>query len=173
MTKLRLASKCNVDSIVDGPGLRTVIWTQGCPHHCKNCHNPQTHDVDGGFEMEIEELIAFIDQLHLQSGVTLSGGEPFLQAKTLLPVVRYIKEKKMNIWAYSGYTYDELIKDSDKLELLKYVDVLVDGRFVDELKDYRLRFKGSKNQRIIDVQASLKEGSVILSHYDDENQKID
>ena len=79
----------------------------------------------------------------------------------------------MNIWAYSGYTYDELIKDSDKLELLKYVDVLVDGRFVDELKDYRLRFKGSKNQRIIDVQTSLKEGSVILSHYDDENQKID
>ncbi len=173
MSKLRLAAPCNIDSIVDGPGLRIVVWTQGCPHHCPFCHNPQTHAVDGGFEEDSEKIIELIRNSRLQSGVTLSGGEPFDQAAALLPIAQETKALGMNVWAYSGYTFEELCADDEKRALLDYVDVLVDGRFVNELKHYQLRFKGSLNQRIIDVARSLAEGSVVLSSYDDANQELE
>ena len=113
-----------------------------------------------------------IRDAQLQSGLTLSGGEPFLQVEPLLEIVRTAKEKQLNIWAYSGFTYEELLADERKKRLLVQLDVLVDGKFVNELKDYRLVFKGSRNQRIIDVQKSLQSGSVILSEKDEQNQKL-
>lgn len=170
--KIRLASKCNIDSIVDGPGLRIVVWTQGCPHHCPFCHNPQTHDYKGGFEEDIETIFALLDDIKLQQGITFSGGEPFEQPLPLIEIAKAAKKKKLNIWAYSGYRYEELLEKKDCFELLQYVDVLVDGRFIHEQKHYQLKFKGSLNQRIIDVQASLKEHKVILSKYDEENEKL-
>lgn len=172
MSKLRLAAPCNIDSIVDGPGLRIVVWTQGCPHHCPFCHNAQTQPFEDGFEVDSDEIIKFIQSSHLQAGVTLSGGEPFMQAKALIPVAQAAIDMGLNVWAYSGFTYEEILSDEDKKALLEYVDVLVDGRFVNDLKHYKLRFKGSRNQRIIDVKQSLAEHKVILSKYDDENQKL-
>lgn len=170
--KIRLASKCNIDSIVDGPGLRIVVWTQGCPHHCPFCHNPQTHDYNGGFEEDVETIIALLDDIKLQQGITFSGGEPFEQPLPLIEIAKAAKKKNLNIWAYSGYLYEELLEKKDCFELLQYVDVLVDGRFINDQKHYQLKFKGSLNQRIIDVQASLKEDKVILSKYDEENEKL-
>ena len=120
----------------------------------------------------VEQLQQQIRDAQLQSGLTLSGGEPFLQVEPLLEIVRTAKEKQLNIWAYSGFTYEELLADERKKRLLVQLDVLVDGKFVNELKDYRLVFKGSRNQRIIDVQKSLQSGSVILSEKDEQNQKL-
>lgn len=172
MSKLRLAAPCNIDSIVDGPGLRIVVWTQGCPHHCPFCHNAQTQSFEDGFEADSDEIIKFIQNSHLQAGITLSGGEPFMQAKALIPVAKAAIEFGLNVWAYSGFTYEEILADEDKRALLEFVDVLVDGRFVNDLKHYKLRFKGSSNQRIIDVKQSLAKQEVVLSKYDDENQKL-
>lgn len=170
--KIKLASKCNIDSIVDGPGLRIVVWTQGCPHHCPFCHNPQTHDCNGGFWEDTQTIIDLFDKIQLQSGITFSGGEPFDQPLPLIEIACAAKEKKLNIWAYSGYTFEQLCQHEDKRKLLEMVDVLVDGRFKNEEKHYALKFKGSINQRIIDVKQSLQENKIILSHYDDENQKL-
>ena len=172
-SKLRLASPLQQDSIVDGPGMRCVIWTQGCPHHCIGCHNPQTHDESGGFLVSVDTVIEQMKQMKLQSGITFSGGEPFLQSEALCEVAKAAKQLHWNLWAYSGYTFEELLSDESKRKLLSYLDVLVDGKFIEAQKDYRLRFKGSKNQRIIDVQASLHEHTVILSAYDHDNQKLD
>lgn len=169
---IRLASPMQEDSFVDGPGVRMVIWTQGCRHHCFNCHNPQTWDTEGGTLYPVEQLQKQILASELQSGLTLSGGEPFLQVEPLLDIVKTAKEKKLNIWAYSGFTYEELLADALKKKLLIELDVLVDGKFVNDLKDYRLVFKGSRNQRIIDVQKSLQSGEVILSEKDEQNQKL-
>lgn len=167
---LRLASKITFDSIVDGPGIRMVLWTQGCPHRCPGCHNPQTHSLQGGFEEDVSVIIQEIHNARLQTGLTLSGGEPFDQADALLDVVREAKKDGLSLWAYSGYTFEELMQDSTRKKLLEAIDVLVDGRFVENQKDYRLRFKGSKNQRIIDVQESLRKQESILSIYDESNQ---
>ncbi len=170
---IRLASPLQEDSFVDGPGVRMVIWTQGCIHHCKNCHNAQTWALDEGNIYSVEDIQKQIKESHLQTGLTLSGGEPFLQVEPLLEIVKSAKEKGLNIWAYSGFTYEELIADNKKRQLLSQLDVLVDGKFVEELKDYRLVFKGSKNQRIIDVQASLVSGEIVLSDKDIQNQNLD
>ena len=172
MSKVRLAAPCTIDSIVDGPGLRIVVWTQGCPHHCPFCHNPQTQAYEGGFEVDSAEIIEFIQKSHLQSGITLSGGEPFEQPLALLPIAQAAIDMGLNVWAYSGYTFEEIIADEQKKALLMLVDVLVDGRFVNELKHYKLRFKGSMNQRIIDVKQSLANQQVILSKYDKGNQQL-
>ena len=163
---IRLASNLTIDSIVDGPGLRTVIWTQGCPHLCPGCHNPQTHDKAKGIEVNINEVIEELKKTKLQTGLTLSGGEPFDQPFPLIEIVKEAKKLHMNIWAFSGYTFEQIKNDKDKLELLKLVDVLVDGRFIESQKDYRLKFKGSKNQRIIDVPKSLETNSIVLSSYE-------
>lgn len=169
MHKIRLSSNCIKDSTVDGPGLRIVIWTQGCLHNCKGCHNPNTHDVNGGFLEEADNIIKYINESKLQRGITLSGGEPFLQPLELIPVAKAAINKGLNVWAYSGYTYEQITADKNKKALLDYVDVLVDSPFIIEQKDERLIYKGSKNQRIIDVKQSYTENKVVLSHYDDVN----
>lgn len=173
MAKLRLASPLQQDSIVDGPGIRMVIWTQGCPHHCPNCHNPQTWEESAGELVETSQLIAQIQAAPLQSGLTFSGGEPFQQAEALLEVAKAAKVCQLNLWAYSGYTFEQLLQDPKKKALLEQLDVLVDGPFIDAEKDYRLKFKGSKNQRIIDVQASLAQNCIVNSPYDEKNQNLE
>lgn len=169
MAKLRLASPLQQDSIVDGPGIRMVLWTQGCPHQCPGCHNPRTHDEQAGTLYEIEDLIQELQNAPLQTGLTLSGGEPFLQAAALVPIVQAAKAKHLNVWAYSGYTIEQLMDQEDAHRLLELIDVLVDGKFIEAEKDYRLKFKGSKNQRIIDVPESLRQNKIVRSSYDDEN----
>lgn len=165
--KVRLAAPLTVDSIVDGPGLRMVLWTQGCPHRCEGCHNPKTHPLDGGFEVACEDIIDQIRSAKLQKGLTLSGGDPFLQAKALLPIAIEAKKCGLDIWTYTGYRWEELLNKQnknfqDRLALLQQVDVLVDGQFVKELKSHEILFRGSANQRIIDVQQSLESHSVVL-----------
>ncbi len=172
LKKIRLAYKCSKDSTVDGPGLRIVVWTQGCVHNCKECHNPETHDLKAGYLEDIDNVIDYINQAKMQRGITLSGGEPFLQPLELVPIAQAAKKRGMDVWSFSGYTYEQILKSPKKRKLLEELDVLVDGKFVIEEKDTRLRYKGSKNQRIIDVQQSLQEGRLVLSIYDESNQNI-
>lgn len=172
MPKIRLASAVQRDSIVDGPGIRTVVWTQGCPHNCPGCHNPQTFAFDGGELVDVEDVIKIIKEAKLQNGVTFSGGDPMMQAKELLPIAKAVKELGLSLWSYTGFTYEALLKRPDAVELLQYIDVLVDGRFVLEEKTPYLTYKGSRNQRLIDVQESLKQGIVIISEYDKVNEGI-
>lgn len=169
---IRLAGKCTVDSIVDGPGLRIVVWTQGCPHHCPNCHNPQTHDYNGGYVEDTEVIVELLDKAQLQSGLTFSGGEPFEQPLPLIEIAKEAKKRKLNIWVYTGYSFETLIKNEEAYKLLTMIDVLVDGRFIENQKHHALKFKGSLNQRIINVPASLREKRVIISSYDQENEQL-
>ena len=164
--KIRLAAYLQSDSIVDGEGIRTVIWTQGCPHHCLGCHNPETWDFDGGALIELEEIYEIIDGLEGQDGITFSGGDPFMQPKECSEIAKYARSKGLNIWAYTGFEYEQLLTLSEKkpeiMDFLKEVDVLVDGRFVLEKKSFSCIFRGSTNQRVIDVKESLKKKKVIL-----------
>lgn len=165
--KIRLASPVLMpDSIVDGEGIRAVLWTQGCLHKCPGCQNPQTHSFDDGFLIDIEEVKEQIDALEGQDGITFSGGDPFYQVEECIEIAKYIKSKKMNIWCYTGFTYETLIKpakDNPKIiEFLKLIDVLVDGPFILEKKSLDCVFRGSTNQRIIDTKLSLKNKEVVL-----------
>lgn len=163
--KIRLSGPITKDSIVDGEGLRAVIWTQGCPHNCPGCHNPSTHSFDGGYLEEISTLKKEIDNLKATDGITFSGGEPMEQAEACLSLARHAKKKGLNLWSYSGYRFEELLKKAEKepaiLEFLKELDVLVDGRFIMALKSLEASFRGSKNQRVLDVPASLEQGTAI------------
>lgn len=155
------------DSITDGPGIRYTLFVQGCPHHCPGCHNPQTHDFSGGREMEEEEIIAAINKNPLLSGLTLSGGEPMCQARALAHLVERVKKecpRIKEVACYTGFTFEELAegKAEGANELLEQLDTLIDGRFVQALRSWEIRFAGSSNQRVIDVPASLKEGRVVL-----------
>lgn len=154
------------ESITDGPGLRYVIFTQGCPHYCPGCHNPESHSFTDGYLVEEEKVIEEILKNPLLDGVTLSGGEPFMQASELARVAKAVKEKALSVIVYSGYTFEELISLSKERkgysELLSFTDVLIDGRFEIDKKSMDLRFRGSRNQRAIDVPASLAAGSVVL-----------
>jgi len=148
------------DSIVDGPGLRYTVFTQGCPHKCPGCHNPESHDFDGGRLVDTDEIIAQMKKNPLLDGVTLSGGEPFCQPEACLEIAKAVHGAGMNVWAYSGYTYEQLKEKAP--ELLNEVDVLVDGPFILAQRSLELKFKGSRNQRLIDVKRSLKEEKVVL-----------
>jgi anaerobic ribonucleoside-triphosphate reductase activating protein len=163
---IRLAADLQSDSIVDGPGLRTVIWTQGCGHHCKGCQNPQTWDFNGGGEVPIDMVLEAIDELEYQAGITFSGGDPMYQIEAFIELAKYVHECNMNVWVYTGFTYEELIKlgkkDKKYLDVLKEIDILVDGPFVNSLKSFAVKFRGSSNQRIINVPESLKKNKVIL-----------
>lgn len=163
---IRLASTIQEDSIVDGEGLRAIIWTQGCPHNCLGCHNPQTHDFDSGFLKKVDDLKKDIKELELVDGITLSGGEPFAQAKACAEIAKFSKKLGLNVWSYTGYTFEQLLKmavtNEDILSLLENIDVLVDGKFMLELKTYDSTFRGSSNQRIIDVKKSLATKKAIL-----------
>ncbi|TDW14556.1 anaerobic ribonucleoside-triphosphate reductase activating protein [Breznakia blatticola] len=160
--QIRLAAPLQFDSIVDGPGLRVVLWTQGCPHGCPGCHNPETWDAKAGELYDVDALVKAIKANQLQEGLTLSGGEPFDQADALIDIVRQVRNESFNVWAYSGYTYEQLLATESKYDLLKEIDVLVDGKFIQSLCAYTLLYKGSSNQRIIDVQASLKANEIVL-----------
>ena len=150
------------ESIVDGPGIRMAIYMQGCPHNCEGCHNPKTHSPDGGNLMEIETLAKKAEQNPLIKGVTISGGEPFAQIPELLSLVTAIKAIGRNIMIYTGYTFEQLQSISEDVKkILVMTDFLVDGKFIIEQKDLLLSFRGSRNQRIIDVQETLKTGEVV------------
>ena len=163
---IRLAADLQSDSIVDGPGLRTVIWTQGCGHKCHNCQNPQTWDFNGGGLVSVDDVIEAIDELECQAGITFSGGDPMYQPEACNRIAIYCKNKGYNIWVYTGFTYEELMKMAKKKpiynEFLKNIDVLVDGKFIEEQKDLSLLFRGSRNQRLIDVPKTLKKDKIVL-----------
>ena len=165
--EVRLARGLQKDSIVDGSGIRTVIWFQGCLHHCYMCHNPETWDLNGGIVFDLDDIKEEIKNLKYQSGITLSGGDPFFQAESATEIAKYAHECNLNVWCYTGFTYEELIEaDDDKKNLLKNVDVLVDGRFENEKKSLACKFRGSTNQRIIDVPKSIEQGDIVLLYED-------
>jgi anaerobic ribonucleoside-triphosphate reductase activating protein len=155
------------DSIVDGPGLRLAIFLQGCPRKCPGCHNPKSQPFDGGTQISVPEIIELYNGNPLLDGVTFSGGEPFSQVIELIPIANHVYTKGGTVWCYTGYTFEELLKmdleaDNDHIsELLIRTDILVDGPFIQELRDLNLKFRGSSNQRIIDVQRSIDCGRVI------------
>ena len=152
------------DSIVDGPGLRLTIFTQGCLHHCPGCHNPQTHDPEGGSWADTEDILAAAAENPLLDGITLSGGDPFLQPVPCLALAEGAHKIGLNVWTYTGYTWEALLEENDaeKLALLKETDVLEDGPFLLAERSLELRFCGSRNQRLIDVKKSLAEDKVVL-----------
>lgn len=165
--KIRLAAPLQYDSIVDGEGMRTVLWTQGCPHNCDGCHNPGTHDFKGGFLTDTDEIIEELkNNIIYNDGITLSGGDPFMQAEAVSEIAKYVHSIKKDVWAYTGFTYEQLLKlceiKKEIKELLYNIDVLVDGKFVKELKSMNLYYMGSRNQRVIDVKKSLQNNQVVL-----------
>lgn len=145
------------DSIVDGEGIRLTIFTQGCPHHCHGCHNPQTWSLSGGHKIDTTDVIERVKANPLLSGVTFSGGEPFLQPAPLAEVARAVHQLGLNVWSYTGFTLEQLQKRTDAHQLLDEVDVLVDGPYVEALRDLTLRFRGSSNQRILNLVELRKE----------------
>lgn len=150
------------DTMVDGPGFRTAIYAAGCTHHCQGCHNPQSWDIRAGREMTTEEILVPIlaDPF---ADVTFTGGDPMMQPEGFTELACAIKEQShKTIWCYTGYTYETLLTMPVQRELLRHIDVLVDGPFIQNLRDEQLRFRGSSNQRTIDVQRSLESGTVIL-----------
>lgn len=159
---VRLAADIQPDSILDGSGIRTVIWFQGCSHNCKGCQNPETHDMNGGMVVDVDELKMKLKNLKYQSGITLSGGDPFFQPDAALEIAKFAKSVGLNVWAYTGFTYEALLSDKSRLDLLKNVDVLVDGKFMMDKKSLNCKFRGSTNQRLIDVKKSLEAGGVVL-----------
>ena len=153
------------DSIVDGPGLRFSVFVQGCPHNCAGCQNPDSHSFGTGTPTDTSEILERIKGNPLLDGVTFSGGEPFCQAKGLAELGREIKQLGLNIVTFTGYTFEYLYEhrneDNGYAELLSVTDVLIDGRFVEELRSLELRFRGSSNQRLIDVPKSLAVGKAV------------
>ena len=152
------------DSIVDGPGFRFVCFTQGCPHHCPGCHNPDSHDASGGTEMTSDEVIAQMLSNPLTDGLTLSGGEPFMQAEDCLTIAQTAHKNGLNVWSYSGWTFEQLYSEGTDAQkaLLRELDVLVDGPFLLDERSLTLNWRGSRNQRVIDVQATLATGEIVL-----------
>lgn len=171
--EIRLAiPEIQKDSIVDGEGIRSVIWTQGCLHNCPGCHNPETHSFKEGFLIDIEEIKKQIEKLEGQDGITFSGGDPMEQASACAVLAEYAKGLGFNVWCYTGYTFEELMGKSEYFpnikNFLENIDVLVDGRFLIKEKSYDVTFRGSKNQRLIDVRKSLASGKVVLlKNYND------
>ena len=154
MTAIRLLSIVE-DTMVDGPGFRTTIYCAGCEHACPGCHNPQSWDMQGGRDVPIAEIMAVI-QSDPFANVTFSGGDPMFQPEAFTVLAREIKLKtKKDIWGYTGFTFENLLTDARRRPLLEEIDVLVDGPFVRSLRDPSLPFRGSSNQRLIDVPASL------------------
>ena len=152
----------------NGTGVRVVFWTSGCSHHCKECHNPQTWDPENGekYTKEVEDkIISLLDKPYIR-GITLSGGDPLYEGnlKDINSLVKRIKNELPNkdIWIYSGFTWEEIQSDERRREIVNRCDILVDGRFVIEKKNLKLKWRGSSNQNVIDVQKSLSTGKVAL-----------
>lgn len=161
------------ESIVDGPGLRFTVFFQGCPHHCPGCHNPETHSYEGGRLLSAEDILAKVLANELLSGVTFSGGEPMEQASSLLPLAKKIREHGLNLVIFTGYLYETLLKKAEQnpdiTALLSLAMLLVDGPFVLEKKSLELLYRGSSNQRLIDLPKSLASGKVVLWQSDFES----
>ena len=150
------------DSIVDGPGIRTTFFCQGCPHHCEGCHNPETWPFEGGTEVSTEQMLAVVESNPLCRGVTFSGGEPFAQAEGYLELAKALKEKGYEVASYSGYTFEQLLNGTAAQKaLLAQLDVLIDGPFILAQKSLETPFRGSKNQRILDVKKSLEQKQAV------------
>ena len=150
------------DSIVDGPGIRTTFFAQGCPHHCPGCHNPETWPFTGGTAMDTEDMVAIVKNNPLCRGVTFSGGEPFAQAEGYAKLAKLLKAKGYEVASYSGYTFEQLLRGTPaQKELLESIDILIDGPFMLAEKSLEVAFRGSKNQRILNVPASLAAGQAV------------
>ena len=151
------------DSIVDGPGIRTTVFCQGCPHHCPGCHNPETWAFGRGTAMDEERVLEIIQSNPLCHGVTFSGGEPFSQAAAFARLGRMLKQQGYEVASYSGYTFEELMDGTaDQKDLLATIDILIDGPFLLDQRSLELNFRGSRNQRILNVPQSLKAGKAVL-----------
>ena len=164
------------ESVVDGPGVRFVVFAQGCVHHCPGCHNPETWDPAGGEEWSVRELFKIIRKSPDRvKGVTLSGGEPFLQADQMADLARYVHQRGMSVATFTGYVYEDLLDmascGGDCARLLAETDILVDGPYVEILKDISLRFRGSSNQRVIDLKTSRRTGRMEYLIMENENGK--
>ena len=157
------------ESLVNGPGMRRVFFAQGCKHNCKNCFNTDTHDFCGGEERDLDELIEDTLDNPILRGVTFSGGDPWEQADKFAYMAKFFKEKALNIWSYTGYTYEYIIENKDKRlgwnDLLNSIDVLVDGRFEEDRMQDGLKFRGSTNQRVIDIKESIVLNEIITIEY--------
>lgn len=150
------------DSIVDGPGIRTTLFAQGCPHHCPGCHNPETWDFAGGQEASLDQILGVVRFNPISRGVTFSGGEPFAQAAGFARIAKALKAEGYEVAAYSGYCFEQLLSGTpEQRELLQWLDVLIDGPFIQEEKSLELVFRGSRNQRILDVPKSLQAGQPV------------
>lgn len=164
--KIRLAMpEIQPDSVVDGEGVRAVIWTQGCPHNCLGCHNPETHSFDSGYVIDTSCIKEQISKLEFHNGITFSGGDPIMQIEACLDIAKYAKSLGLNIWCYTGFTFEDLLFIANKKPIIKdflnTIDVLVDGKFMIDKKTYDAVFRGSSNQRIIDTKKSLKKNKAI------------
>lgn len=157
------------DSIVDGRGVRLAVFTQGCKHGCKGCHNPKSWKLDDGYEESVENILSKVKSNPLLDGITMSGGEPFLQPEPFLKIITEVKKIGLDVWCYSGYTYEEILCGNLKYsrEILEKIDVLVDGKFEEDKKDLSLWYRGSSNQRVIDVQKSLLEKRIHILEFDE------
>ncbi len=143
------------ESIVDGEGIRYVVFVQGCPHHCPDCHNPQTHPFDGGYDLPVRDVLRELTEYRdYIDGLTLSGGEPFCQQDACAAIADMAHTLGLSVWCYTGYTYEYL--RGMNADLLRHIDVLVDGRYEKEQRTLDTPFKGSRNQRILDIPASLR-----------------
>ena len=158
--KIRIANVIE-ESFVDGEGIRFTIFVQGCPHHCKGCHNPGTHDFNGGRIVDTDELILKFSRAKLINGITLTGGEPVCQISAVTELAKAAKGNNLNVWCYTGYTYEELLNATENKNFLNYVDVLVDGPFIESQRDLTMPFCGSKNQRLIDIPKTLKQEKIV------------
>lgn len=151
------------ESFVDGEGIRFTIFFQGCLRNCPGCHNPATHDLNGGKISDTEEIISSIKKNPLLTGITLSGGEPLLQIAPAAELARAAKNLNLDVWCYTGYKLEEVPSSAE--ELLQNVDVLVDGAYIDKLRDLELNFRGSKNQRVINLKKTRELGKIILLEF--------
>ena len=169
------------ESIVDGPGIRFAVFCQGCPHHCEGCHNPETHSFEGGTPVRVDRLLEQIDKDPILKGVTFSGGEPMCQAPAFAELAKGVKERGLDVVIFTGYRYEDLISlgsganrsgvTDDKLkmldadavkELLELADILIDGPFILKERDLSLSFRGSRNQRVIDLNKTREAGEVVI-----------
>ncbi|MDR7869729.1 MAG: anaerobic ribonucleoside-triphosphate reductase activating protein [Tissierellaceae bacterium] len=162
ISKLRISGIVD-ESIVDGPGIRLTVFTQGCNHKCPGCHNPQTHDYNGGVEISIDDILNMIKENPLLDGITISGGEPFDQAKSCTNLAKKVKDMGLNVVIYTGYNYEYLMSKQEYKDLLLETDILVDGRFDMRKMDLTIPFKGSTNQRIIDVNKSIVSNKISIA----------
>ncbi len=165
---MRLAG-IETESIVDGPGIRFAVFFQGCNHKCKGCHNPTTWDMSGGQEVTLKRVLELLDEADLVSGVTLTGGDPLYQIESALELAREVKNRQLHLIIYTGYLYEDLLSmahmDKQLDALLDLTDVLIDGPFVLQKRDLSLRFRGSSNQRCINVPQSRKTGKIVVEQY--------